>query len=302
MRFTAHRSTAAVFSLVVLMCAPAASAQDPLMAARDLYSAAAYEDALAVLDRVDPSTDRFGVNQYRAFCLLALGRTNDAERAIEAIVTARPLYQPSEAEASPRLRSAFTQVRQRMLPSIVQQKYVVAKAAFDLKDFPTALSGFNQVIETLADPDLKGAASKPPLSDLATLAIGFRDLSAKSIPSSPPPEPVVAATAAPPPAPAMPVASRIYNRGEVSITSPVTIRQDLPAFPRNIGPMTDGVMEIVISEAGLVESATMKASTNPRYDSLAIAATKSWRYKPAMMGKTPVKFRKQISISLKPGD
>ena len=300
MKFTAHRSTAAVLSLLVFLYPRTASAQDPLAAARDLYSAAAYEDALAVLDRADPSTDRFGVNQYRAFCLLALGRNNDAERAIEAIVTAQPLYQPSEAEASPRLRSAFTQVRQRMLPSIVQQKYTMAKAAFDLKDFSTALAGFTQVIETLADPDLKGAASRPPLSDVATLAAGFRDLSAKSIPPPPPPEPVLAV--APPPAPAMPVASRIYNRGETNVTVPVTIRQDLPAFPRNIGPMADGVMEIVINEAGMIESATMRSSTNPRYDSLAIAATRNWRYKPAMVGNTPVKFRKQISISLKPGD
>jgi TonB family protein len=188
-----------------------------------------------------------------------------------------------------------------MLPAIVQQKYVVAKAAFDSKDYATAMAGFSQVIETLADPDLRVAASKPPLSDMGTLAMGFRDLSAKSIPPPAPPEPVAAAP--PPPAQVAAVPSRIYNRGELHVTAPVILRQDLPPFPRNIGPMADGgVLEIVINENGVVETATMRTSVNPRYDSLAIAATRNWRYRPALVAGTPVKFRKQISISLKPGN
>src|SRR5207237_4463123 len=99
--------------------------------ARDLYAAANYDDALALLGRLDsPSAraqDRLAINQYRAFCLVALGRTTEAERAIEAVVSAEPLYRPA-ATASPRLRSAFASVRQRILPAIVQQKYAQAKA------------------------------------------------------------------------------------------------------------------------------------------------------------------------------
>src|ERR1051325_2184678 len=119
------RNSAKVFAaiLLVLLLPRPGVAQDSLSAARDLYSAAAYEDALNVLDRLAamnaPPVDRFSINQYRAFCLLALGRTSDAERAIEAVVSDRPLYHPSDGEASPRLRSAFTTVRQRMLPTIV---------------------------------------------------------------------------------------------------------------------------------------------------------------------------------------
>ena len=82
-----------------------------------------------------PASQSRAIEQYRAFCLLALGRPADAEQAIEAVVAAEPSFQPGESDASPRIRSAFTSVRRRMLPSIIQQKYAQAKAAFDRKDF-----------------------------------------------------------------------------------------------------------------------------------------------------------------------
>ena len=171
-------------ALVVLSARPSA-AQETLDAARDLYASAAYEDALAVLDRLSTTTgspsDRFVINQYRAFCYLALGRAHDAQRAIETLVSDRPLYQPSDAEASPRLRSAFSVVRQRMLPAIVQQKYAQAKTAFDYKDYVAAEAGFTEVINALGDPDMGTAASLPPLSDMGTLASGFKELSVREI-------------------------------------------------------------------------------------------------------------------------
>src|SRR5207245_3208948 len=132
--------------------------------------------------------------QYRAFCLLALGRAADAEQAIEAVVTAEPSYNPSDSDASPRVRSAFTTVRRRMLPVIIQQKYGQAKAAFDRKEFAAAADGFGQVLVTLADPDVVADAMRPPLSDVRTLAVGFEELSAKAAaPPPPPPAPVVQA-------------------------------------------------------------------------------------------------------------
>src|SRR5215471_15531954 len=95
---------------VVLAQTPAG--QDSLGAARDLYAAAAYEDALTVLNRLR-STDRppeeaRSLDQYRAYCLLALGRTSEADQAIEAIVAANPSYRAVEADVSPRIRSAFS--------------------------------------------------------------------------------------------------------------------------------------------------------------------------------------------------
>src|SRR5438876_909326 len=115
-----------LIAIAVLLVPVRARAQDSVAAARDLYASAAYDEALVVLNRLDvsgrPVSDRLEVNQYRAFCLVALRRTEEAEKAIEAIVSDEPLYHPAGAEASPRLISAFATVRQRLLPAIVQQK------------------------------------------------------------------------------------------------------------------------------------------------------------------------------------
>ena len=251
--------------------------------------------------RASQPTDRMAINQYRAFCLLALGRMPEAERAIEAVLSVDLLYRPADASMSPRLRSAFASVRQRMLPAIVQQEYTRAKAAFDRQDFPAAVAQFDRVLQALADPDLGAAARSPPLSDLRTLATGFRDLSAKAA-APPPPAPV-----SPPPAPAPVVAAApvmrggIYALGEPGVTPPAVVRQVLPPFPREImSQRRNGIIEVIISEAGTVESAAMRASMHPRYDLLVLTAAKSWKYQPATLKGTPVKFRKLITVSVKP--
>src|SRR6185436_9109928 len=123
------RSTVTV--LVLASTVTLTAEEDLLSAARDLYAAANYEDALVVLNKLlnqsPHGEDGSAIEQYRAFCLLALGRSADAQQAIEAVVSATPSYQPSGAEVSPRVRSAFSDVRRRMLPGIIQQKYASAK-------------------------------------------------------------------------------------------------------------------------------------------------------------------------------
>lgn len=287
----------------LLLLSARVNAQETLTVARDLYSAAAYEDALGVLDRLDKSAsqqrDRLTIHQYRAFCLLALGRTADAERAIEVVVSTEPSYHPSDAEASPRVRSAFSTVRQRMLPAIVQQMYAQAKSAYDQRNFVAAAEGFDQVLAALADTDIGPAASRPPLSDVGTLAIGFRELSVRAaMPTLETRQPLVAAAK---PA-AVGFEPRVYSSSDSNVVPPVAIRQDLPRYPKDIGMMRSGVLEILVNEAGMVETATLRSSIHARYDPLALAAARLWRYRPATLSGTPVKFRKVIVVSMKPGD
>ena len=287
------------------MTAASASAQDSLASARDLYASAAYEDALAVLNRLHATdqrapgaTDGRVIEQYRAFCLLALGRSAEAEHAIEAVVTAEPTYHPSNTDVSPRVRSAFSDVRRRMLPAIIQQNYAEAKAAFDRREFAAAADRFAKVLDALADPDVGAAATQPPLSDLHTLAVGFHDLSVQA--AAPPPAPT---PAPPPPGAARSGAGRaayLWTRrcgraaaGRSSIRRCRSIRRG-PCRPGK------GTLEIVIDESGAVESALMRGSVNSLYDMLALSATRAWRYKPATLHGVPVKFRKEITITLKP--
>ena len=291
----------AAFVAGIALAALPANAQDAdISTARDLYASAAYDDALTMLNRLrsaeHPASQSRAIEQYRAFCLLALGRPADAELAIEAIVAAEPSFQPGESDASPRIRSAFTSVRRRMLPAIIQQRYAQAKAAYDRKEFAAAADGFTQVLTALADQDVAAEAKQPPLSDLRTLAGGFQELAAKAAAPPPPPPVPVVVTPPPPPPPAPP---RVYTGGETGIVPPVIVNQTLPAFPGQVVIPRNGKLEVVIDESGLVESATMTASVTPSYDAMALTATKVWRFKPATLNGVPVKFRKTVQISIK---
>jgi hypothetical protein len=292
---------AALVAGSVLVAAHAGAQDADLTAARDLYASAAYDDALTMLNRLraseHPASQSRAIEQYRAFCLLALGRAADAEQAIEAVVAAEPSFQPGETDASPRIRSAFTTVRRRMLPSIIQQKYAQAKVAYDRKEFGAAADGFAYVLTALADQDVAVEAKQPPLSDLRTLAGGFQELAAKAAapPPPPPPAPVVAPVAPPPP----PAAPRIYTGGETGILPPVVISQSLPPFPGQVIIPRNGKLEVVIDEIGAVESAVMTGSVTQNYDAMVLNATKAWRYRPATLNGVPVKFRKTVQITIK---
>jgi TonB family protein len=293
--------TASLLTTFVLASTGAAAQDQELSAARDLYASAAYDDALAVLNRLKSSEHAPGqsrtIEQYRAFCLLALGRTADAQQAIEAVVVAEPSYQPAEGDVSPRVRTAFADVRRRMLPTIIQQQYAQAKSAYDRKEFAAAASGFSQVLVMMADPGVAAMAMQPPLSDMRTLAVGFEELAAKAAaPPPPPPPPVVAAPAVPEP----PVPQRVYVGEDRNVVPPVVLNQALPAFPGPVGITRSGKLEVLINEAGTVESAVMTASVTSVYDRLALNATKNWRYSPATVNGVPVKFRKIVQINLKP--
>ena len=297
--------------LMIMLLAATVTAQDgDLATARELYASAAYEDSLALLNRLratdHPASQSRTIDQYRAFCLLALGRAADADQAIEGLVAAEPSYHPNASEVSPRVRLAFATVRRRMLPQIIQQQYAQAKASFDRKEFGVAADAFSRVLLMVADPDVASEAKVPPLSDLRTLAIGFAELSAKA--AAPPPPP----PAPPPPAPvaeavaANAVANRIYNAtvriystGDANVVPPGTLNQTLPMFPGAVKMPRVGKLEVVIDETGAVESAIMIGSVSSDYDSRAVAATKTWRYRPATLNGAPVKFRKIVQIAIK---
>ena len=297
----------ATVAAVIAASAIVIAADESVSTARELYAAAAYEDALLVLDRLRataPGSEQArAIDQYRAFCLLALGRRADAEQAIAAVVTGEPSYHPSEAEVSPRLRATFVDVRRRVLPSIIQEKYAAAKAAFDRKDFVGAKGAFKQVLDLLNDPDLGAAAGQPPLSDVRMLATGFRELSVNAAPPVPLPLPSSPTSSLPivaAPGKTGPIRGHIYGSEDADVVPPVTVRQVLPQFQlQTPTPQIPGVLELVVGEAGRVEAAVMKTSMHPKYDAMVIDAARSWRYQPATMGGVPVLYRKVVTITVK---
>jgi hypothetical protein len=290
-------------SIVVSLAAPAFAQlrdgrENPLTAARDLYASARYDEALAVLNGMPTDNtvaDRKSVEQYRSLCLLALGRGSEAESAIAAVVNADPLFMPGEADASPRVRAAFSDVRQRLLPQITSTRYVVAKAAFDRKEYASAAAQFKDLIALLDDPQMSGKQG-----DMRTLAQGFLDLASAA--AAPPPEPKKADPPPPAPAPVQAAArvDRIWTADDTGITLPVAIRQDVPRVPLNVKSQAreKGLLELIIDEQGRVMSMTMRMSVHPLYDPLLLSAARDWRYKPATVNGVPVKFRKIIQITV----
>jgi tetratricopeptide (TPR) repeat protein len=300
-----RRQVVAIAIVAGLAPAGASAQESQIAAARDLYASARYDEALALLNGIRPmeptvGTDTKSIEQYRSLCLLALGRGEEAEAAIAAVIAADPFYHPSEAEASPRVRAAFAEVRQRQLPDIARARYTEAKQAFDRKEFQVAERQFRDLLRLIDDPDV---GSK--IGDMRVLVTGFYDLSLAA--AAPPAAPAPAATPAPakqeppspPPAPARP-ANYVYSSDEQGIVLPVTVRQEVPRVPSMITNQTrdKGIMEVVIDEQGRVIGIDMRSPLHPQYDALLLAAAREWRYKPATLDGKPVRFRKVLQIAV----
>jgi hypothetical protein len=279
----------------------AAVGQNTLSAARELYASARYDEALSVLNSIPASgaADRRSVEQYRSLCLLALGRASEAADAIAALVTADPTYRPSEAEASPRVRATFTDVRRRLLPEIIRSRYVDAKKTYDRKEWAAAGERFRGVLSLIDDPDTGGR-----LSDLRVLVVGFLELSERAAtPPEPAPEPVPAARPSVPPAAprvAGPEPGKVYSIEDEEVIQPVVLKQDIPRVPNNVVAMVRprGIIEVVIDEQGRPVTVTVRTSLHPTYDNMLLMAAREWKYKPASFNGTPVPFRKLIQIAV----
>ena len=305
------RSVMVLLFVACLECAVAAAEQDTLARAKDLYGLAAYDEALAVLNRLRdsaPPAVSSEVAGYQVLCLLALGRTDEAQEAIEALVKADPLYRPSESIMSPRTRARFDAVRRELLPGIVQDTYDTAKAAFDRRELPVAVAEFDRVVALLDDPAL---ADVQTMADLRRLAEGFRDLSkaaaadvaASSAGTGANVAYLTAApiTATPNPAPEP---ARLYTGDDAGVVPPTILSRRMPPWtPRNeIEKRREfrGLLELVVNDAGDVTSAVLRKGIHPTYDPTLVDMARTWKFRPAVKDGVPVGYRMTIEIRLGP--
>ena len=268
---------------IVPPVALAGAAQDVLNEARRHYDAAAYDEALSVLAEADRSSPSkiVEVEQYRAFCFIALGRMDDAEHAIATLVEADPFYVPA---ASPRILSFVSEVRRNSLPVVARRLLDTGRTAFTQKQFVEARASFQQLLRLLADPEMK---RRPETVDLRMIAEGYVDLlAASAAPAAVPnvPEPKAAA-----PAPAI-------------IVPAVAVRQVLPPWQSersNIRMDFVGRVRVKIGADGKVISATIQDPSLPDYDAQLLQAARNWLYKPATRNGEPVESEKVIEIRLR---
>lgn len=294
-----------------------AAASDELARAKDLYRSAAYDEALIALEQIAGESSgaiRTEANEYRLFCLIALDRKVDARAAIESMVNTDPFYQIG-SQAPPRVRAMFKDIRQSLLPGLVQREYAAAKTSFDRED-PEAAVQFDRVLNLLEDPLLTPTQA---LADLKTVAAGFRDLSkarvkkAEPPPVGPPPAVSQSLTVNDAPSPAAAEASSAvtpgraapgaYREGDPEVEPPVALSQQLPQWnvPMGTRPAAwqpEAALELTIDESGNVANVILRKSFHPSYDPQLLKAARSWKYEPARRGGVPVRFIKYMLVRL----
>lgn len=171
---------AAVLLLLAIPVPGGAAPQDSIAAARDLYTTADYREALAMLTRLRPvatePADARAIEQYRAFALIALGQTAEAELTVERIALIDPTWTLPAGEAPPRIATLFAQARERALPGVLRQRLAAARALYAEKRYDAAAEGFTSILMLLDDPAMARAAGSD-LTSVTALATGFRDLS-----------------------------------------------------------------------------------------------------------------------------
>jgi tetratricopeptide (TPR) repeat protein len=264
-------------------------AQDSLEAAKTLYASASYDEALSALEKVDSDAQRLEADQYRAFCLIALERPADAQRAIAAVVNANPAYAPDPAEVSPRIRDAFLKVRRDLLPDLSRRLYLDARSAFDRKDREAAVAAFRTVVSVIDS----AAPVEGSIAELRVLAQGFLELS-EALPAKEPtraePQPSGTATASKPAAPV--------------VTPPVAVKQSLPLWNPPDGPGRfreyAGAVHVKIGADGKVQSADIIRSIYPAYNQILLRAAMGWEYEPARRDGVAIASEKTVEVRLSP--
>lgn len=293
---------------------------DTLMKAKTLYADASYDEALVVLK----GSDAAEAHQYRALCLIALGRTQEAERALEALVNSAPTYAIAAADLPPRIVAMYAQTRRRIMPAVVKRLFTEARADFQAKNMAGARDKFEKVLTLTQDPAM---ANSPDAVDLQLLVASYIDIVKNAGPVPMQAGPVLVGTFAAPapiaPSPAVVTppttsgtrpavlpasasssmaatpAAVVHPPTSRAVVPAATIRQDLPAYTSSsTARPTSGAVRVTIGPDGKVTKAVMEVPIDPRYDARVLAAARSWTYKPATVGGDPIQSDKIVHINI----
>ena len=254
---------------------------------RDLYASAEYDQALtAIGDSQDPAAQ-----QYRALCLLALGRQADAEAALKQLIASTPEFSLSAEDMPPRFITLFAQQRREIVPGVLRKLFAEAREDYRAKAFDRALPQFKRVLALSAEPEVRDAEG---VDDIRLLAESFIDIATAS--EAPKPEAVASAVAAPvaPPRRLHLCAGRRsrWRRSD---------RRCRPGPPASrCARRCQAAYGSGSTRSGRVTSAAMVRSIEPRYDARVLAATHFWEYQPATENGVPVEAESVVEININP--
>ena len=266
-------------AVVLAQHGAAPATPDELDRIRQLYTNASYDEALTRLSALDEAHDPNEVDQYRALCLIGLGRVTEADQTLERIVHRAPAFRIDQRHASPAFVARFAAVRTRVLPIAAQRMYTRAKTTFDLKDYGSAAAQLEDLLAVLRAEASSGDAS---LARLQRLAEGFLRLTQAELKVS---------------------TRAIYSLLDRDVTPPVDVERVLPPW----NPPTEiswrwyrGLVQLVIDERGAVEDVALVESVADFYDDSLVEAARQWRFKPAERAGRPVKYRKLVEVTMRP--
>ncbi len=308
------KSIAGAALAVLVWTLPAAGAD--LATARALYASASYEEALTALASVADNDSPEQTHQLRALCLLALGRTEDAEQAVVQLVMRNPAYRIEQADVSPKLVTLFHDVRRRQLPEAARAVYARGKTHYDAKRWSDARAEFTALLSLMADPD--AAAQAAALADLKQLGEGFLKLTDGEIASearraadaaaaeTAKAESAARAAAEAAQKAALATGPVVYSSDNPDVVPPVEIRRVMPRWvPPTRSPATashSGLLVIVIDETGAVAETNIVKPIWPAYDQALRDIARTWRYRPATRAGQPVRYRQVLEIVLRPAN
>jgi hypothetical protein len=249
--------------------------------ARNLYYAAAFEQALARVDDLAGRGDAVApeVEELRAVCLLALGRRQEAYHSVSALVEAHPERAFDSVDLAPAVRDVLESIREQAFVDLMRRRYASAKTAFQSGDLDLAGREFEAVRSAFARLSAARASEVADLVSLSSDFLGLIDSARQQVPDR----------------------ARLYSDADPGIVLPAVLEQTVPLPPNDRGIDFSGtvLLEIHIGRSGAVEVTYLQQGIHLVYDSMILAAARNWRYRPAMLGDQPVRFRKLLRIDVR---
>jgi TonB family protein len=315
----APRVVGFLLAFLCCMCAPGFAtpvAQEAEAAAtagdvRRLYESADYEQAMRIVDALlakGPlaADEQRLLQRYRALCLLAFGKTGEAEATIETLLRGDPLFAP-DGDMPPRLTAMVNEARGRMARSLVTETYQRGRDRLKSGETAAARTDMTTVVAMIDDPTLQ-LGDDPFFAQLRLLADGFRALSASPTQDAmrestrpatdDPGAPAESTAASRTPVATLSLAPSPTNAGSTNgFVAPRAVAQPLPRFASSSGGVRrEGEITVDIAADGSVTAARMTLGISPAFDASLVDAAKRWRYTPATRLGVPVPYTMRVRV------
>jgi hypothetical protein len=221
------------------------------------------------------------------------------------------------ADASPRLEMMFSNVRKRLLPTLIRDRFRTARSALDQKNMSAAEPQLVEARLMIAEADKLGVRDDG-LADLTVLVDGFLQLVRSTAEQRPAPRQAASSPAdtaglaarqrvEPLPAPSAPSvpsavnSPRMYTVDDVGVTPPVALSQRMPSMTAELMRVvkamnSSAILDVLIDEKGDVMDAIVRKSLNASFDNLMAGAARRWKYQPAVKDGVAVRYTKTVVL------